>query len=93
MTRFCVIAAALLSLTACGGGILSSPPPEIDLVRCPQTMIYLKLPERPDAPEFGKDDLAALALAFEGLDTYADALEEQSEKRVEAWDGCGDEGR
>lgn len=87
MTRFCVIAAALLSLTACGGGILSSPP-EIDLVRCPQTMLYLDLPERPAAPEFGKDDLAALALAFEGLDTYADALEEQSDKRVTAWQGC-----
>ena len=63
-------------------------PAQLELIPCPDQLVDVDLPARPEEPSWGEDDLADLATAWIDLNAYADGLEEQGAKRQEQVTEC-----
>ena len=63
-------------------------PAQLELIPCPQQLVNVDLPLRPEEPTWGEDDLADLATAWTELEAYTDGLEEQAAKRQEQVTEC-----
>ena len=82
--RVAGVAVALsLGLEACGP-IFSEEPtqPEFVTVPCPQNLVSLTLPARPEEPAFGEGgEFVDLVKAHEELNLYTDGLEREKYQR------------